>query len=175
MPIENRWYAEPLIVLNRMYGEVTIAELSDNGHMNQTYYDHLPEGALLHFIVDMREVTHMPNDLRVTRTVSAPRPNTGWIVLVTSNPLHRMLASMVSVVMHLRYKVVGHPGRSAGSPAPARCGAVAAHRQACPGRRAGCPGLKNRRGPYGPRLLRLEAPGYCPPGPTDSNLARLRM
>jgi hypothetical protein len=106
MPIENRWYAEPLIVLNRMYGEMTIAELSDNDHMNQTYYDHLPEGALLHFIVDMREVTHMPNDLRATRTVSAPRPNTGWIVLVTSDPLHKMIASMISLVMHLRYKVV---------------------------------------------------------------------
>jgi len=106
MPIENRWYAEPLIVLNRMYGELTAAELSQGDSINQTYYDHLPEGALLHFIVDMREVTHMPNDLRATRTVSAPRPNTGWIVLVTSDPLHKMIASMISLVMHLRYKVV---------------------------------------------------------------------
>ncbi|MCS6836265.1 MAG: hypothetical protein NZ750_09640 [Anaerolineae bacterium] len=106
MPIENRWYAEPRIVLNRMYGEVTISDLAKSNEINQAYYQQIERSVLLHFIVDMREVTLGFNDVRAARVLSGPRPNTGWIMLVTNDPMHKMIAAMISMIAHLRYKVV---------------------------------------------------------------------
>lgn len=102
MPCEFRWYIPNRVLYQRMYGEITLEELRG---FNVESLQYVEQGqAPVHTLVDMREVTKYPMNLREisSQLLNDPGPKLGWVMVITNNPVLRFLASVVVQVAKVR-------------------------------------------------------------------------
>ncbi len=106
MPFEMIWYLPKRIVLLRYYGHTTVEDIARVGEMSVQYV--LEEGTSpVHVIADMTEVEKFPTNLR--RAASAIKtindPAMGWTVIISTNPLMRILIVTLSRLAGFRFHI----------------------------------------------------------------------
>ncbi len=100
MPYEARWLKTKRVILERLYGNVTLDEVRHVNHELMSLYE---QGiAPIHLICDLTGIETYPTgvaDVRHTNN-SLMTKDTGWVIIVTSdNPAIRFAAMAVSHVI----------------------------------------------------------------------------
>ena len=103
MPYEVNWHPElPHVLVMRLYGAVTLKEALDATE-EEGQYIRQADGKV-HTIIDLREVTGIPNDFlsvvpRIGTMPAASHPNVGRKVVVGARGLARLFLDIFSNVV----------------------------------------------------------------------------
>ena len=105
MPCSFEWYVQGRVVLEKLFGDVTVADLVRLNAEVTTLL--IQEGvAPVHMVVDLTAVEKYPtklNDVICTIQKRVPEKE-GWVLVVTENPILRFFASMVLQFARLRLR-----------------------------------------------------------------------
>jgi hypothetical protein len=108
MATEVTWYQENRVILARVWEEITIQEVIE---VDAEIASHIRHGArttpLVHVISDISALTKFPIQLvEIRRAITYLRePDLGWTVVVGMSPVMRFLASMVTQIAGVRFRM----------------------------------------------------------------------
>src|SRR5271166_1571023 len=94
MPVVASWYVENRVGYTAVIGEMTIEDVRKMSVFVQTCMD---QGqAPVHIIVDLLQLQAIPKNVPefIKEFPRSGHPNTGWIIIISSNPALRYLASV---------------------------------------------------------------------------------
>jgi hypothetical protein len=109
MPISVEWRLEKHIIDTRLTGIVTTEELLQAATRTVAL---VKEGApLVHDLIDMRAMTNFPTRLNelAQLTPLLKEGRSGWLLIVTEQPMARFIASTLSQVAMLRLRLFATP------------------------------------------------------------------
>lgn len=100
MSYEGSWYADKRVVLQRLWGTVTLEEAAQAHH---TMVQFLDEGTpLVHVLVDLSQVEQFPTNLIALKRAMPPIEHSGmgWMLVCgAGNPMLRFVASTIIQIM----------------------------------------------------------------------------
>lgn len=103
MPASMHWHIPGRVLYQRLYGDLT---LEDIHQLNRDFLQmRASEGTgKVHSILDVRDVGEFPRQLRELNGILTPDATgtSGWMVVVTTNPLIRFIASVTVHLAQLR-------------------------------------------------------------------------
>lgn len=104
MPVELSWLIPKRVLLERFYGDVTIADIQG---IASTLPPFMEEGVpLIHTILDATDVTSHPSIKDIHEHASLRTyPNEGWRVIIGASAVARFIASIILQVMGQRYRM----------------------------------------------------------------------
>ena len=106
MPYENGWYIERRVIFQRIYGDVTLADLEKNLHET----NELLEAGIspIHVMCDVREISKFPMNINQLKDLyqMAPNPNAGFTILLSSSSVLRFFLSIIVQIVKTDYKMV---------------------------------------------------------------------
>lgn len=107
MPYELYWMVERRVIGTRMYGEVTIEDMTQSG--DETL-DYLEQGqAPMFLFVDMREVTKFPrNFAQMSKQLSVydfTNPKFAWLITLSGDRLLNLFGTIMSKVTSVPMKI----------------------------------------------------------------------
>lgn len=107
MAYEVSWYIPEHILYMRYYGDLTTEEFEQSLIESRALFNSLPtDTARCHTITDTLDLNKMPRSLTAFKNALVkPHPAAGWVCLVAENSLQNMIASTVTQLMQLNFKV----------------------------------------------------------------------
>lgn len=102
------WYIEGRAVQVYAWGELTLEELSTGAEETRQF---IRQGQTVYDIVDMRHMSKYPNKLSQIIPVTSlfREPNLAWVLLISSNPIVRFLASATVQIHGARFRAFHNP------------------------------------------------------------------
>lgn len=102
------WYIEGRAIQVYAWGELTIEELSAGAEETR---QRIRQGRYIYDIVDMRHMSKYPIRLAEIIPVTSlfREANLGWVLLISSNPVVRFLASATVQVHGARFRAFNNP------------------------------------------------------------------
>lgn len=110
MGVETFWLVEDRVILQRLYGEVTIDDLKESTRSGEALLNSSPE-QVIYLLVDARAVTHYPKQLRELVSVfqDAKPDKVIWTLILSEETIVRFLGSAVTQMLGLRVRVFKEP------------------------------------------------------------------
>jgi hypothetical protein len=106
MAVTLTWYIPEQILLAVYSGDVTRDDIAYQ-YQEGIKMCHLVETPLVHMIVDTADVTSFPKSISDYKgTFGDKARNAGWVVLVGDNKIARLLTTIVTNLMKLRFAYV---------------------------------------------------------------------
>ena len=106
MPFEVSWYIENRVIYTRGYGVITLDDLADASQLITQEY--LSQGTpLIHEIVDLRDMEHIPSNLHKISNVLTyiKHPDYGWTIFVNTNRVMNFIGPMLAKIARIRFRM----------------------------------------------------------------------
>jgi hypothetical protein len=105
MAHETSWYIENRVIRIRFHGDLALEELMSNGDSIEALSGSAPDPLFL--LIDLREVTKMPLDLRQVSHSHQFRRNAGiaWTIVISNNSLFNFFGVVMSKVTDIPMRV----------------------------------------------------------------------
>lgn len=108
MPYQITWYIPDHILIIRYFGDLTVEELRQSSQESAARLDARPPNAptRCHIITQATDLETMPPALAAFQnTLKRPHPSVGWICLIGNNSVQSMIASAITQLMGINFKV----------------------------------------------------------------------
>ncbi len=108
MPYEITWYIPNHLIMDRLYGKVTIDEVGETSRILAEMLKRDQPLPYIHMIVDVSDMIGIPEDMNLERVKVAMEhmssPTLGWTLLITTSTVARFIATIAVQVMRQRYR-----------------------------------------------------------------------
>ncbi|MFN8372425.1 MAG: hypothetical protein U0694_06065 [Anaerolineae bacterium] len=105
MPVETSWYIEKRVCLQRVYGDVTLAQILQA--VDDAAVWTAKSSPPVYFIIEIRAVKSYPPLPMIMRVMPRSSPaNVEWSVLVVVDPTLRFMATLLTRFARMRYHTV---------------------------------------------------------------------
>jgi hypothetical protein len=103
MAHQTSWYIPRRVVLQRLYGTLTIEELKQiNSEFEQCLNEGIP---MVHVLVDVSGVERYPIKLHeIAQAMQHGDEREGWVMLIGANPILKFLGSAITQLAKLRFR-----------------------------------------------------------------------
>jgi hypothetical protein len=104
MPCDISWYIDRRVILQRLYGVVTIEEYVQLQKDGMVYV--MQGKPPVHALIATAEITRVPSLIELSRLSYTPAPGLGWLVTAVHQPIYRFAATVLSQFVGKNFKIV---------------------------------------------------------------------
>lgn len=105
MPFRRQWLLEDRVLFVQFYDEISAVDIANVTDAHEEWLASTVRSQLIHYIVDLRQVTHYPRHISQIQTNLHTRMrDTDWMLFVTDDFFVKYIGDVFSKLLNYRFR-----------------------------------------------------------------------